>query len=81
MGHSEPDGSLARLAADVRHLLVLPDGEPNDPVVFLTAVPNWSIGEVITLGDGEQFRIVAIAGPSDELAARGFRSIFTVEPV
>jgi hypothetical protein len=26
-------------------------------------------------------RIVAIADPSDELAARGFRSVFTVEPV
>jgi hypothetical protein len=63
-----------------RHLLVLPDGEPNDPAVFVTAVPNWSADELITLGDGEQLRIVAIADPSDELAARGFRSIFTVEP-
>jgi hypothetical protein len=64
-----------------RHLLVLPDGEPNDPAVFVTAVPNWSDDEVITLGDGEQLRIVAIADPSDELAAHGFRSIFRVEPI
>lgn len=65
-----------------RHLLVLPDGEPNDPPTFLTAIPNWSVGEIITLGDGEQLRVVRIADQiADLLGAHGFASIFTVEPV
>ena len=64
-----------------RHILVLPDGQPNDPAVFVTAIPNWSIGEVITLGDGEKVRVVGIA---DQIAYRlvelGFSGVFTVEP-
>jgi len=64
-----------------RYLLVMPDGEPNDPAVFITMVPNWTIGEVITLGAGDQLRLVEmddeIAG---ELVARGFTGVLTVEP-
>src|SRR3954463_14312469 len=28
-----------------RFMLLLPDDEPNDPAVFLTPVPYWSVGE------------------------------------
>jgi len=65
-----------------RHLLVLPDGEPNEPPSFLTAIPNWTVGEIITLGDGEQLRVVGIADQiADLLVEHGFSGIFTVEPV
>ena len=43
-----------------RFLLRLPDGQPPDPAVLVTAVPNWSVGDVITVGRGEQLRVVAI---------------------
>ena len=63
-------------------LLVLPDGEPNDPASFVSAIPNWSVGEVITLGRGEQLRILAIEfGLHDELVTRGVSGIFTVAPL
>jgi hypothetical protein len=61
--------------------LVLPDGEPNNPALFVTAVPNWTADEVSTLGDGEQLRIVAITDPSEKPAARGFSGIFAIEPI
>jgi hypothetical protein len=64
----------------LRYLLFLPDGEPNDPAVFVTAVPNWSVGETITLGAGEQLRVVAIEGEiSGELVKHGFDGVFVVE--
>jgi hypothetical protein len=64
-----------------RYVLMLPDDEPYDPAVFLTAVPNWSVGELITLGAGEQLRVLAIETEiADELLVRGFNGVFTVEP-
>ena len=64
------------------YLLVLPDGVPNDPASFLTAVPNWSVGETIVLGEGEQLRILAIETEiADVLVDHGFNGVFTVEPV
>jgi hypothetical protein len=44
-------GTVARV---FRYLLVLPDGEPADPPMFVTAVPTWSVGDVITVGRREQ---------------------------
>ncbi len=63
-----------------RYLLVLPDDEPNDPASFVTAVPNWSVGETITLGEGEQLRILGIEAEIALLVDRGFDGVFTVEP-
>jgi hypothetical protein len=64
-----------------RYVLMLPDDEPYDPAVFLTAVPNWSVGELITLGAGEQLRVLAIETEiADELLVQGFNGVFTVEP-
>ena len=37
-----------------RCLLRLPDGEPNDPLGFVSAIPTWSVGEVLNFGAGEQ---------------------------
>lgn len=64
-----------------KYLLSLPSGAPPDPAVFVTAVPNWSVGEIITLGRLEQLRVIAISEDvPDELAEQGIRAIFTVEP-
>jgi hypothetical protein len=63
-----------------RYLLVLPDDEPNDPAAFITAVPNWSVGETIMLGEGEQLRILAIE-TSIAAVDHGFTGIFTVGPL
>jgi hypothetical protein len=41
-------------------LLKLEDAEPNDPSVFVSAVPNWTVGETFTTGRGHEWRILAI---------------------
>ena len=65
-----------------RYLLMLSDDEPNDPLAFLTPVPNYSVGETIMLGEGDQLRILRIQTEIGiELAARGFNRVFTVERV
>jgi len=66
-----------------RFLLKLPDGQPPDPAMLVTAVPNWSVGDVITVGRENQLRVIAIddfpaCGP---LVEQDVRAIFTVEPV
>jgi len=63
------------------YLLVLPDGEPNDPACLVSMIPNFSVDEIITLGGGERLRILEITTDVDELLlARGMRAVFTVEP-
>jgi hypothetical protein len=64
-----------------RFLLILKDGEPNDPPALVTIVPNWTVGETFTTGRGEQWRILAIDTEiSDELVEEGFNGVFTVGP-
>jgi hypothetical protein len=31
--------------------------EPCDPAASVVAIPDWSVGDVITLGAGEQLRV------------------------
>ena len=38
--------------------LRLEDGEPNDPAVLVTAVPNWTVGETFSTGRGHELRIL-----------------------
>jgi hypothetical protein len=69
-----------------RNLLVLADGEINDPALFITPVPNYDVGEVFMLGDGEQLRIVHLDLELDEVAVehlyqQGINGIWIVEPV
>jgi hypothetical protein len=69
-----------------RNLLVLADGEINDPALFITPVPNYDVGEVFMLGDGEQLRIVHLDLELDEAAVehlykQGINGIWIVEPV
>ena len=65
------------------YLLLLPDGLPTEPsAVLVTAVPNWKVGEVCTVGSGDRFRILAIdMEVHEELAERGINGMFVVEPV
>ena len=70
------------MSAMFRYLLVLRNDEPNDPASWVTAVPNWSVGETIMLGEGEPFRILGIETEiADVLVAHGFTGVVTVEPV
>ncbi len=65
------------------------DGEPNDPgdlrkrgpkLERRGAVPNWSVGEELMLGEGERLRILAIETEiAEELIEEGFNGVFTVE--
>ena len=65
-----------------RYLLVLRNEEPNDPASWVTAVPNWSVGETIMLGEGERFRILGIETEiADVLVDHGFTGVVTVEPL
>ena len=65
-----------------KYLLQLPDGQPPDPAMLVTAVPNWSVGDVMTVERGKQFRVIAIDDfPHAELVEQDVRAIFTVEPV
>jgi hypothetical protein len=65
-----------------RYLLIRTGGKPYDPVTWETAVPNWSVGETIMLGEGEQLRILDIQTEiADVLVDHGFTGVFTVEPV
>ena len=54
---------------------------PYDPAVYVSAVPNYEVGETFLLSRGEEFRILAIdTDIDDELIDRGFNSVWTVEP-
>jgi hypothetical protein len=37
-----------------------------DPAGFVTAVPNWTVGETFSIGSGESFRIIEIETEIDE---------------
>jgi hypothetical protein len=47
---------------------------------FHTAVPNWSVGDTFTTGDGRRFRILKIA-PIEDVDAAVFNGLWMVEPV
>jgi hypothetical protein len=50
--------------------------------MFVTAVPTWSIADIITVGRGTQWRVIAIDDfPHAELVEHDVRAIFTVELV
>jgi hypothetical protein len=43
-----------------KFFLVDENGQVGDPAGFVTAVPNWTLGETFLLGRGEKFRILEI---------------------
>jgi hypothetical protein len=50
----------ATIGALFKFLLMLEDGEPNDPAALVTAVPNWTVCETFSTGRGHEWRILAI---------------------
>ena len=64
-----------------KFFLVDEHGQVGDPAGFITAVPNWTVGETFLLGHGEKFRILEIrADLLPEMLDAGFNGIFVVEP-
>jgi len=64
-----------------RFLLRLEDGEPNDPAVFVTVIPAWTVGETFLVAAHQRLRILAVDFDlSDELVDRGINAVLTVEP-
>ena len=61
---------LSPFPANVRgvfkFLLKLEDGEPNDPAVYVSAVPNYAEGETFLLGEGHRLRILRIDTDIDD---------------
>ena len=75
-----------RLAATIqavfKYLLVLENGEPVDPAAFVVATPTWRVGNEFFTGQGQFSRILGIETEiADELLARGFNAVWTVEPI
>ena len=61
-----------------RFLLRLQDGERNDPAVFVTVIPAWTVGETSLVAAHQRLRIVAVDFDlSDELVDRGINAVFT----
>ena len=48
-------GPMRRFPSMFRFLLKLEDGDPNDPAVLVTAVPNWTVGETFSTGRGHEW--------------------------
>jgi hypothetical protein len=72
---------LKKIDGDVfKFLLVLENGEPHDPAVFVSVIPNWSVGETFSTGRGHEWRILAIETEiDDELVEHGVNAVLTVE--
>ena len=64
-----------------RYLLAVEDGEPADPAVFVTAVPDWRPGMTFFAASGQLFRILAVEPEMDEERSREQMGLFGVEPV
>jgi hypothetical protein len=47
---------------------------------FNTIVPNWSVGDAFTTGDGREFRIWKMA-PIEDVDNAVFNGMWMVEPV
>jgi hypothetical protein len=68
-------------------ILVQPDGEPNDPGVFITNEPPgvWKVGDTFIARGLERFRILDIQpAPEGENGAEWaaeYLAVWTVEPV
>jgi hypothetical protein len=66
-----------------RYALVLQSGEPADPAIFATAVPDWRAGDEFVVGaEAHRFRIVTIDPVIDLDEERdAVNGVWVVEPV
>ncbi|MDP9226457.1 MAG: hypothetical protein M3P18_21985 [Actinomycetota bacterium] len=63
-----------------RFLLML-EIQPNDPGAFVTAVPNWTVGETLMTGRGQQWRVLVIQTEiNEELVDAGVNGIWWSNP-
>ena len=60
------------------YLLHSPEGDELGE--FNTIVPNWSVGDTFTTGDGRKFRIWKIA-PVDDVDDSIYNAMWMVDPV
>ena len=68
--------------AGFRYALVLESAEPADPGMFVTAAPDWRVGDEFLASSLQKFRIVAIEPTMDPDEARDtFKAVWVVEPV
>jgi hypothetical protein len=62
-----------------RFLLMLENGEAADPAAFVSAAPDWNVGDTFEAG-GRRFRILEIsAGDMAEVTAHTFEAVWTVQ--
>jgi hypothetical protein len=62
--------------------LVLQDGEPAEPGMFVTVGPTWHVGGEFLASSLQRFRIVAIDPTMDPDEARAtFHAVWVVEPI
>ena len=65
-----------------RFLLTRPDGERTTPPRSSPRFPTWPDGSIITLGRGQQLRVVAANAVIDKiLIEQGFNGTLVVEPM
>ena len=65
-----------------RFILISPDDEPYEPPTFLTSSADWSVGDEIAPGHGDNARILDVDTEIHQhVRALGFTGVFTVEPV
>jgi hypothetical protein len=82
MRFHEIDAGCRRPLPTLCFFLLTEQGDPLDPVAFITAVHKWSVGDTFPLGSGERFRIIEIETEiAQELIDAGFNGVFVIEPV
>ena len=64
-----------------RYLLALPDGDPADPAVFVTAASDWRVGDTFIASTGQFFVILAIEPEMEAERSAETMGLFVVEPV
>jgi hypothetical protein len=73
--------------ASYHFILVQPDGEPNDPGVFISNEPPglWKVGDEFLARGLERFRILDIRLPDEKGGeapwTNEYQAVWTVEPV
>ena len=70
------------------YLLVLADGEPADPGVFISSEPSGLVGagQEFQTGNGKRWRILDVQAPPDHAGdgspwAAEYNAVWTVEPI
>lgn len=65
-----------------KYVLELADGDVADPAMFITAVPDWQVGdEFLASRELKKFRILSITPNLDEAKLDVWHGVWVVEPV